>query len=41
MADFAELADSESAKLTNPKPLDLCVSLSKITLAVYKNHKKV
>lgn len=40
MADFAELADSESAKLTKPKPLDLCVSLSKITLAVYENQKK-
>jgi len=33
MADIAELADSSLSKFTKPKPLDLPVSLSVITLA--------
>lgn len=35
MADSAEEADSVSEKLTKPNPLDLPVSLSVITLAIY------
>lgn len=35
MADSAEDADSVSEKLTKPNPLDLPVSLSVITLAIY------
>ena len=38
MADIAEPADSSLAKLTNPNPLDLPVSLSVITFAVYENN---